>query len=139
MKSRSVNYFRIKRIDKLLGGQGATIDYGFVSIDVEGIEHHVPKNWGMLFPTKATEIKNKWDNKYNSFEEVMGAASHKYRWCEAGLCACLGCVNNWVRHHGYTKKDWEEWVAKNPDPTPPPPKGYGFKSFTYGSFNTEEN
>lgn len=35
------------------------------------------------------------------------------RWCEAEICACMGCVN---RSGGanITKQDWIEWVNNNP-------------------------
>jgi len=41
---------------------------------------------------------------------------NRYRWCEAGACACRGCAN---RSGGvskrFKKRDWEKWVQDNPE------------------------
>jgi hypothetical protein len=49
----------------------------------------------------------------------------RYRWCSAmeepldlttgrGMCACMGCCNQYVKAAGFTKQDWEQWVQENP-------------------------
>jgi len=37
----------------------------------------------------------------------------RYRWCEAEICGCMGCVN---RSGGkpVTKEEWQDWVRRNP-------------------------
>jgi len=42
----------------------------------------------------------------------------RYRWCEARVCCCLGCVNKAgnILAKGVTKAEWEEWVRDNPEP-----------------------
>jgi hypothetical protein len=49
--------------------------------------------------------------------------SWRYRWCGGGWCACMGAANcsGGLSSHGFTKEDWEAWVAKNPNPNPQPP------------------
>jgi len=41
--------------------------------------------------------------------------ANRYRWCEADVCGCVGCVN---RSSGIriTKEEWEQWVKENPKP-----------------------
>ena len=41
---------------------------------------------------------------------------HRYKWCEGGPCACMGCANvsGGLVDKGFSKKDWERWVVKNP-------------------------
>lgn len=39
----------------------------------------------------------------------------RYYWCEAEICACLGCANGSGRAD-ITKAEWEEWVKRNPPP-----------------------
>lgn len=41
----------------------------------------------------------------------------RYRWCEAQVCACMGCANRGngrIQEKGFTKKHWEKWVKNNP-------------------------
>ena len=47
---------------------------------------------------------------------VMGAIEprHRYRWCDSGACACLGCVNNKLWRAGVTRYEWESWCQRNP-------------------------
>lgn len=42
--------------------------------------------------------------------------SHRYRWCggEMGPCACMGCVNNELVNHEFTKEDHQMWMEKHP-------------------------
>lgn len=42
----------------------------------------------------------------------------RYRWCEAVVCACLGCANRSgdAKAEGVTKAEWEQWVKDNPAP-----------------------
>lgn len=60
-----------------------------------------------------------------SFEEAILAVpeSWRYRWCSSGPCACMGGANcsGGLRGLGFTFEQWQEWVAKNPDPNPPKP------------------
>ena len=42
---------------------------------------------------------------------------NRYRWCEAELCACLGCCNRGPRGLialGFNKADWLWWKTRNP-------------------------
>lgn len=39
---------------------------------------------------------------------------NRYRWCEAGLCGCMGCVNR-SDNLPITKEEWREWVKNNPE------------------------
>jgi hypothetical protein len=39
---------------------------------------------------------------------------HRYRWCTAGACACMGCVNGKLLSKGFTQKDHQMWVSKHP-------------------------
>lgn len=34
-----------------------------------------------------------------------------FRWCEGGMCACLGCANvtGDLTRNGYTKAEWQAW------------------------------
>ena len=93
------------------------------------------KNFAMIIPKGRVPLKSKWDNKYETFDELMADASHPYRWCDSGLCACMGCVNNWVRHHGYKKEDWDEWLTRSPAP----PVDASIKSYGYSSFTIDNN
>lgn len=47
----------------------------------------------------------------------------RYRWCGGGPCACMGAANcnGGLSGKGYTKAEWDAWVAANPDPNPPSP------------------
>jgi hypothetical protein len=47
----------------------------------------------------------------------------RYRWCGGGWCACMGAANcsGGLSGKGFSKEDWEAWVAANPDPNPPKP------------------
>lgn len=49
--------------------------------------------------------------------------SWRYRWCGSGACGCMGAANcsGGMSGRGYTHEEWQEWVAKNPDPNPPAP------------------
>jgi hypothetical protein len=49
--------------------------------------------------------------------------SWRYRWCAGGWCACMGAANcsGGLSGKGYTKEDWEAWVAQNPNPNPEKP------------------
>ena len=43
--------------------------------------------------------------------------SWRYRWCEGGVCACMGCVGSANRTGrlpalGFTKEDWEAWKLR---------------------------
>ena len=42
----------------------------------------------------------------------------RYRWCNADLCGCLGCVNvsGHIGRSGFTKEDWQDWGDRNPKP-----------------------
>lgn len=44
----------------------------------------------------------------------------RYRWCESGACGCMGCGNRSGRLSalGFEKEEWEQWVIRNPNPTP---------------------
>jgi hypothetical protein len=52
------------------------------------------------------ERKSKWPLAQLLAEIRPRDASH---WCEAELCACMGCANGTVLRFGYTKADWEAW------------------------------
>lgn len=39
---------------------------------------------------------------------------HRYRWCTACICGCMGCANKHVINNGFTKRQWEEWVEHHP-------------------------
>jgi hypothetical protein len=47
--------------------------------------------------------------------------SWKYRWCENGPCACMGCANG-SGQVDLTKEEWENWIERHPPPRPPPHK-----------------
>lgn len=55
------------------------------------------------------------------FSAVMAAMPDpwRYRWCESRACGCLGCSNRSgsLAQLGFERKDWEAWIAKNPDPS----------------------
>lgn len=34
------------------------------------------------------------------------------RWCEADICACLGCVNHKFLSKGFTKKHFEDFMEE---------------------------
>lgn len=86
------------------------------------------KNFGITIPKNAIPRKEEWKD-YETIDELMADAKYPHNWCSGGLCACIGCVNNFVSTHGFKKEDWEEWVSRNP--APPKEKGYGFKSYTF--------
>ena len=87
-------------------------------------------NFGMIIPTQPFSIEKKEKKVYTTIDELMVDAPFKYRWCDADLCACMGCVNNFIATNGFTREQWEEWVSRNPDPNPPQ-EGYSFTSFKY--------
>lgn len=92
------------------------------------------ENFGMMIPTHT--IPRKENKNYTTIDELMKDAEHKYRWCDAGLCACLGCVNNFVTTHGFTKKDYDEWLIKNPNTEPE--KDFETKLHEYKSFEIKK-
>lgn len=50
---------------------------------------------------------------------MMAVNAHwRYRWCDAGVCGCMGAANcsGQVTRHGVTKEDWQAWVAAHPLP-----------------------
>lgn len=48
--------------------------------------------------------------------------SWRYRWCEAGLCGCMGGANCSGRLAGrFSREQWAQWVAEHPDPRPSQP------------------
>ncbi|MBI6882387.1 hypothetical protein [Pseudomonas putida] len=60
-----------------------------------------------------------------TFEEAIldVPEPHRYRWCQSGPCACMGGANcsGGMSRKGFTHEQWQEWVAKNPNPNPPKP------------------
>lgn len=37
----------------------------------------------------------------------------RYRWCEAKICACMGCVNrNHRQTMNVTKEQWQNWFDR---------------------------
>ena len=40
----------------------------------------------------------------------------RYRWCDSGPCACMGCANlaGELYKHNVSKEEWEEWVRTHP-------------------------
>ena len=55
------------------------------------------------------------------------------RWCSGGICACMGAANCSGNVGGsFTKEEWEQWVANNPDKVPPEePSGPLFDEETF--------
>lgn len=88
------------------------------------------ENFAMFIPTGFIEIKE--PVKYSTIDELMNDLSEdwRYRYCEAGRCACMGCVNNELARNGFSKEDWETWVAANPD-TREKSVGYEVRTYTY--------
>jgi hypothetical protein len=41
---------------------------------------------------------------------------HRYRWCDWGPCACMGCANasGGMAAKGFNKTDWQRWVERHP-------------------------
>ncbi|MFA6199070.1 MAG: hypothetical protein WC679_01525 [Bacteroidales bacterium] len=40
----------------------------------------------------------------------------RYRWCENGICGCIGAANcsGGLSEKGFTKEDHQSWVLDNP-------------------------
>lgn len=51
-------------------------------------------------------------------DEIMGKLypSWRWRWCEAQVCACMGCTNG-SGQADITKEEWEAWVERNRRPS----------------------
>lgn len=39
--------------------------------------------------------------------------SWKYRWCDGGACACMGCVNR-TGVVDITRTEWDNWIERHP-------------------------
>lgn len=60
------------------------------------------------------------ETRKEMFNTVMNSipSYERYRWCTAGACACMGCANYYVLKAGFTQKDHQEWVRRNPPTNP---------------------
>jgi hypothetical protein len=96
---------------------------------MENDEKYFLKNAGWLIPTKIAPAAPKEIKVYHTIEDLMKDAPYKYRWCSGEMCACIGCVNDFVLSNGFRKEQWELWVKNNPDTTPKE-TGFGFKTYT---------
>jgi hypothetical protein len=50
-------------------------------------------------------------------DEFMKTVTYKYHWCNNTICGCLGCVNKQgnLLANGFSKAEWQAWVARNPE------------------------
>lgn len=65
---------------------------------------------------KVIEEKPEVGTGIDRFNAVMNSipSSHRYRWCNAEACFCMGCVNLQVLKAGFTQTDHQEWVRRTP-------------------------
>ena len=79
--------------------------------------------WWRQHPQAAITITPVLGDRQGILSEVLHAMDigWRYRWCEAGICGCMGCSNisGSLRRLGFTKAEWDMWVKRNPDPRPP--------------------
>lgn len=43
-------------------------------------------------------------------DATFGKHSYVTRWCESGMCGCMGCVNFDARKNDITKEQWDAWL-----------------------------
>lgn len=60
---------------------------------------------------------NEQDAKVHQLDRLMRSMNVGWAlyWCEAEVCACLGCANGSgkLNANGYTKQDWKDWWSKH--------------------------